>query len=426
MKPTKVNNAPTRFASALVSGAACTLCAHAGGISLYEIATPDVGLASAGYAARAQDASTVFRNPAGMSLLAGAQFQGGLQLTYGDVAFSKNADDTSPSLRDDGDGGNAVGALPAGGLFLVQPLSDRFAVGIGALSYCGLMEEFDDNWVGRYYVQKGSLLGMSLMPSVSFKATEWLSIGAGLNAMYGYMNTEVAVRTLAPGDGQLTIKDETWGFGANVGVLVEPRKGTRFGVTYLSPVGLDFEERPTFSNLGGLGGGIFANPPQLDLGVTVPQSVMFSAYHELNPRWALMVNVGWQNWEQFGKVDVGVDAENPTSLSKNLKHQDTLHGAIGAQYRISDHWTLSGGAAYDSSAVDDADRTLSLPMGEAYRIGLGAHWQVSEKVNLGAAYEFLWSGDMPVVQDSNYRGRVSGSFRDSWFSFVTVDLTWKF
>ena len=41
--------------------------AWAGGISLYEIGTPDVGLAAAGFAVRAQDASTVFTKPAGMS-----------------------------------------------------------------------------------------------------------------------------------------------------------------------------------------------------------------------------------------------------------------------------------------------------------------------------------------------------------------------
>ena len=52
-------------------------------------------------------------------------------------------------------------------------------------------------------------------------------------------------------------------------------------------------------------------------------------------------------------------------------------------------------------------------MGEKYRFGLGAQWQVSEKVNLGAAYEFLWAGDMPVTRDSAYRGRVSGGFNDS-------------
>lgn len=413
-----------KLALLAASASAITPAVFAGGIQLYEIATPDVGLGSAGYAARAQDASTVFKNPAGMSLLPGSQFQGGLQLTYGSVNFSKDAS-TSPLLGDN-NGGNAIGALPAAGLFFSQQLSDRVAVGFGTFSYFGLAEKFDDNWVGRYYAQKSVLLGMTLMPAVSFKATDWLSIGAGLNAMYGYMDTEVAIRTGAPSDGQLKLKDETWGFGANVGILIEPHKGTRLGVTYLSPVKLDFQATPSFSNLGPLGGSIFANPSQLDLGMTVPQSVMLSGYHELSLKWALLANVGWQNWSQFGRVDVGVDSASPSSLTKNLNYDDTWHGAIGAQYRASDKWLLSTGFAYDSSAVSDANRTLSLPMGQAYRLGLGAQWQVSKAISLGAGYEFMWAGDMPVTQDSTYRGRVSGGFNDSWFSFFDLNLTWKF
>jgi long-chain fatty acid transport protein len=412
----------TTLGAALAGGLVLPQSSQAGGIQLYEVATPDVGLASAGYATRAQDASTLFKNPAGLSLLPGSQFQAGAQLTYGNVAFSPDASTTVSG----GNGGNAIGALPAAGLYFSQQLSDRFAVGFGTFSYFGLVEKYDDNWVGRYYMQKAALLGMTLMPAASFKATDWLSIGAGLNAMYGYVDTKVKIRTGAPGDGELSVNDQTWGFGANAGILIEPMKGTRFGVTYLSPVKLDFEDTPSFSNLGPLGGAIFANPSELNLGLTVPQSVMLGVYQELNDKWALLADIGWQNWSQFGMVEVGVDSATPTSLTKNLSYEDTWHGAIGAQYRASEKWLLSGGFAYDTSAVSDANRTLSLPMGEAYRFGLGAQWQVSKAVSLGAAYEFMWGGNMPVTQDSAYRGRVSGSFENSWFCFFDLNLTWKF
>lgn len=63
----------TRIGSALACGVVSSAALQAGGLSRDEIATPDVGLAPAGYAARAEDASTVFKNPAGMSRLRSAR-----------------------------------------------------------------------------------------------------------------------------------------------------------------------------------------------------------------------------------------------------------------------------------------------------------------------------------------------------------------
>jgi long-chain fatty acid transport protein len=261
---------------------------------------------------------------------------------------------------------------------------------------------------------------MTLMPSLSYQATDWLSIGVGLNAMYGYLNTELAVNRLAADDGQMALKDRTWGFGADVGVLIRASERTRFGVTYLSPVRLDFSATPSFST----GLGIVSS--KLDLGMTVPQSVMVSAYHELTEQWAVMADFGWQNWSQFGYVQAGVESGGTTTL--NLQYQDTYHGAIGAQFKGWDKWTLSGGIAFESSAVDDANRTVTLPMGENWRFGLGAQYQVSEAVDIGVAYMFMWAGNMSVDQgtDLSLRGRVSGSFDDAWFSFINANLTWHF
>jgi long-chain fatty acid transport protein len=410
--------------SVFVGCALLTCTAQAGGISLYEIATPDVGLASAGYAARADDASTLFKNPAGMSRLEGVQFQGGLQALYGNVSFTPDGN-TSARLGTGG-GGNAIGWLPGGSLFVTAPLGEKLTVGLGSLSYFGLAEDYDDNWVGRYYVQKSALLGMSLLPSVSFKANDWLSIGAGLNAMYGYLDSDMAVNNTIGPDGQMTLKDSTWGFGANAGVLIQASEQTRFGITYLSAVKLDFADTPSFTGLGPGLGIILANPSKLDLGLTVPQSAMVSAYHALNNKWAVMADFGWQDWSEFGNVQAGVEAGGTTTL--NLKYQDTFHGALGAQYRASDKWLFSGGVAYDSSAVKDAERTVTLPMGEAWRFGLGAQYQLSPAVSIGAACTFMWAGDMSVDQGSDLalRGRVSGSYDDAWFTIANVNLNWKF
>jgi long-chain fatty acid transport protein len=214
-------------------------------------------------------------------------------------------------------------------------------------------------------------------------------------------------------------------------VLIEPAKGTRIGVTYVSEVKLDFSDRPSFSGpIGPALQPLAAAPPNLDLGVTVPQGVMFGIYQELSAKWAVMADVGWQNWHQFGEVEVGVDSVNGQTRSgtTQLHYQDTWHGALGAQYRYSDQWRFSGGVAYDTSAVKDADRSVVLPMGETWRFGLGAEWQASKKLTLGAAYEFAWIGNMSVDQGANnpLRGRVVGSYSDAWISFFTINLTYRF
>ncbi len=371
--------------------------AWAGGISLYEFGSPDVGLAAAGYAARAQDASTVFTNPAGMSRLEKSQVLGGLQALYGNVEFSPGSATTVAGS----DGGTAVGWIPGGSLFVVQKLNPDWSVGFGVLSYFGLAESYDDNWVGRYYVQKSTLIGLTLTPAVSYRVNNWLSVGAGLNIMYGYVDSEIAINNIgeARPDG--------------------------------SEVKLDFSAVPEFSGLGPVLQALLVSrgltTTNLDLSMTVPQMVMFSAYHEINEKWAVMGNVGWQNWSRFGQVDVGINSSNPTTLTTDSDYNDTWHVALGAQYRHSPAWTFTCGVAYDSSAVDDDKRSVVLPMGEAWRFALGAQYAFNQNLTLGAAYEFLWTGDMAVDQNRGpLAGRVAGDYSSTSFSFFALNLKWTY
>lgn len=403
--------------------------AWAGGIMLYQFGSPDVGLSMAGYAARAQDAATVFTNPAGMSRLEKSQFLGGLQVLYGDEEFTPD-----PATTVSGSGGGvAVGWMPSGSAFIVQKMNPDVSLGLGVLSYFGLSQGFDDHWVGRYHLQESTLIGMTLTPAVSYRVNNWLYLGAGLNIMYGYLESKVAVNngleTLP--DGQLKYDDTQWGFGANLGVLVEPKPGTRFGLTYLSEVKLDFSAVPEFSGLGPLLqnrlDSLGLTTSKMDLGMTVPRMAMFSAYHEIDEKWAVMGNVGWQDWSRFGKVEVRIDSVDPTSLTVDSKYKDTWHAALGIQYRHTPKWTFTTGVAYDSSAVDDQYRTVSVPMGAIWGFALGARYAIQSNVTLGAAYQFAWLGDMPVEQRGGQRsGVLAGEFKDTTFDFLALNLKWTY
>ena len=125
----------------------------AGGLALYELGTPDVGTAAAGWSARAQDASTAFTNPAGMTRLEQSQMLAGVQPLYVNVEF-----DAEGSTFGGGDGGNAGGWVPAAGLYYVHDVTQKWKLGVAAASYFGLSLDYNDDWAGRYYVTKAELL----------------------------------------------------------------------------------------------------------------------------------------------------------------------------------------------------------------------------------------------------------------------------
>lgn len=437
------------MASVLWLGVLCPGPAMAGGLIVYEVGTADVGLASAGYNARAQDASTVFTNPAGMTRLEGTQFLASGQLDYGNLNFSIGSG-TSPALGSN-DGGRAFGSdgwFLGGGGFFSYSVSSDLKLGFALTGNFGAPLKYDDNWVGRYYVQKATLLGLSFLPSIAYKATDKLSLGASVNAMYGSYKNEVAINipdALRPGnfvpirraetDAQLSLDDNTWGWGVNLGLLYEFNAGTRLGFTWNSQVDLDFSAPGQFSNLGQLGtalqnaGLLNAN---IDVGIKVPQQLMASVFHQVNPRWALLGSVGWQEWSKFGQVQLGIDnTANPTSLTTNLDFKDTWHFAAGAQYRLSAPWLLNFGIAYDSGFQDSSNVSPLLPANSAWRFGVGAQHHLSKTFTWGVAAEYFYGGTLDTNLQSTApvalggRGNLVGSYDNISTFFFGLYGNWK-
>jgi long-chain fatty acid transport protein len=425
---------------------ASTLCmtliaasARAAGLYLYENGNPDLGLAAAGRAALAQEASTVVGNPAGMTRLDRSQLTGSIYTILSSMQFDRGSGTTLSG----GNGFNAGAPIPslssvsvpfpAGSLFYVYSLSPDLKLGVGAASAYGGGMNYGKEWVGRYNVQKSQLLSATLNPGIAYRVNDWLSLGAGFSVNYALLSETTAVNNLAERlpDGRLKFKADDWGFGGNAGVLLEPTARMRFGIAYRSQVDMSYTDRIRFTNVGpGLRRvlervGVVGGETTLDQ--TNPQTVMTSWYYALTGNSALMGNFGWQNWEQYSDLGISVSSETTQrNIQANQHFHDTWHQAIGAQSRFAPPWLLSVGFAHDSAPVSKFHRTPTAPFDENFRFGVGLQYDWSEQMTVGAAYEFLDLGDAEIANLQRPAGTLDGDYSSNHVHFVALNVIWKF
>jgi long-chain fatty acid transport protein len=364
------------FATGLVfaSGPAHAQC---GGICLYENGSSDLGRAAAGAGARAQDASTVLWNPAGMTELEGHELQIGLIGSFGDVDPSLKAGTTPPIVS----GGNASGFGPLfGGSFSTElPYGIHF--GIGSTALYGGAVDYNNSWTGRNYVTDASLISFLIQPSFAYAVTDWLSLGAGPAILY----TTFTERVKAPLPGEPTVKinqADSWDAGGVFSALIKPVEGTRIGIYYRTEIEANTK--------GKLEGPLGANP-QLNTDFHFPQGVNVSVYHQLNDAWALLGDAGWTQWSRFGNIPLQLDIPMGSVVGKQKRGwDDTWRIAAGTEYRFSDQWTFQGGFGYDSSPVRSKRLLPDIPASAQYRFSAGVQLRPQDYLELSLSYQFIW------------------------------------
>ena len=250
--------------------------------------------------------------------------------------------------------GRGIDWIPGGGLYS-HSVSPEFKVGLALTGNFGSVVKYDDGRVGLRAQEQRTLLGLSILPSVAWPVNENLPSGARPQRD-GRQVRKCRSTTSSGPMADLRARRQSVGFRADLGLLYEVNQGTRFGITYTSPVKLDFSAQPQWSDLGTrnsgparLAGAARCERRSRRHGAAGRERELL---HEIDPRWAVLGGVSAQ-WSKFGEVAVGVDSNNPIGLTTRLDFKDTWHVAGGAQYKWSDKWLLNAGIAYDSAFQDN-------------------------------------------------------------------------
>lgn len=415
--------------------------AQAGGFALTEQSVPGLGNAFGGNAATAEDASTVFFNPAGMTRLQGNSVTGGAYLIAPNIRFrNQGSTIVTGAPLTGGNGGDAGIDSIVSNFYTTWSLSDRLKVGLGVNTPFGLAIEYKPDWVGRYQALNSRLITINVNPAIAYKVTDTLSIGAGLNIQYaeaqltnaidfGLIGRLSGLRTLPQqADGKVAVVGDDWAVGFNLGLLYEPTKTTRFGVAYRSPITHELKGEADFT-VPAVAAPLAARGRFVDTGASaklkLPDTLAFSVYHEVSPQWALMGDVTWTRWSRFEELRIKFDNPLQPDSVQPEDWRDTVRLGLGVKYNATEKLTLRAGFAFDPSPVRRNLETPRLPGGDRTWLSVGLGYQLSPSFSVDVGYAHLFVKDSPINQSSPTAGNLVGEIQSS-VNIVGVQVNWRF
>lgn len=396
--------------------------AFAGAAYIYEMIPTEVGTAGAGSAAKAQNASTVFTNPAGMTYIDHVEIEAGATLMYLNAPFSSQVGTTAT-----GRSGDTSEWFGGGNFSYVQPLGDGWTFGLSAQNYFGLSLNWQDEWVGRHSSTEEWLIAPQIQPTIAYKVNDWLSVGLGAALTVGYLKTYMKVYNpdTVPFEGQAKLRDTAFAVQGNLGVMIEANEDLRIGIRYLTEAELDFNTGVSTKGVDpavSLGMQALGN---IDLGLYMPQALNVAAFYQLDEKWAILGDFGWEDWSRFGKLDVGF-GDTGKLETDNIHTNDVYHLGIATQYQFDETLMLSAGFSFDSKLSDNDVRPIVLPLADMYRYGVGFEKEMNEDFTLGAGLDLVWEGDVPVQATDAGAGVIHGQYTSVYFTFASVYGVWKF
>ncbi len=399
------------------------LAANAAGFALIEQSASGMGNAFAGGSAAAEDASTIYFNPAGMTYIEGTQLVGALHLIKPNAEFNDNGSVKATGVPPKGGNGGDAGDLAfIPNAYFKTDLNDSIKLGVGVNAPFGLKTEYDPTWVGRFQAIKSEVKTVNINPAVAFKVNDQLSLGFGVSAMWAQATLTRAVNRVLVPETTVKIKGDDWGFGYNLGAIYQATPDTRIGVAYRSKVDQHLEGDSSSPLVAALNTTVKAS-------IALPENFSVSAFSKINDTWDIMGDVTWTHWSRFKELRIDFTSAVPDSVTTE-NWSNTMRYSVGANYHYSNAIKLRAGLAYDEEAISDEFRTARIPGNDRKWLSLGAGWKVTPNSNIDVGYSHLFISDASINDDqsSAAKGRngiIKGSY-DGSVDILSMQYTHNF
>lgn len=331
-----------------------------------------------------QDSATVFVNPAGLA-----------ELGIKEVRFDLSPGFMSPPREVNGNTSDSnLFFLPSGSVAF--KVNDQLYLGVGLAAQAGFGVDFADSTANPGYQSFVTTKGFfKLSPSLAYKVSDDLSVGASINIGYQSLAISNAMFTLP--------QNQQFGFGATLGAIYHINEQWQMGVSWVSKTDVSEHEFNTPSSPTSTGG-------LLTMDMDVPQQLSLGLAYTSNAGLLVEMDAKWINFsDTMGNVAIGRPAGFTGTVppSLNFGWDDQIAYSLGVQQEINAETKVRAGLNYGESPIgpEDVDNNIgSLAVPELH-LSLGATRQLSKKVSGSISYTHAF--DNEVVSNTGSGNKIS-------------------
>jgi long-chain fatty acid transport protein len=234
---------------------------------------------------------------------------------------------------------------------------------------------------------------ININPSVAYKVSEQVSLGAGINFAHNESHFKQGVSASGlPGfapNNFLDVKGDAWAIGYNLGAMFQILPSTRLGVAYRSALKFDLEGEQKYNSPSA---GLVNQDIKASL--KTPANLSLAISHKANDKLELLGDLTWTEWSVIQTLDLKNKDTGADLHRLSYKFHDTWRVGVGANYQLNNDLKLRFGMAYDKSPVRDAvDRTMTLPDSDRTWLSFGAKYNVSKTTSVDVGYSHIFFAD---------------------------------
>ncbi|ELI9712542.1 outer membrane protein transport protein [Vibrio cholerae] len=372
---------------------------QAAGFQLAEYSATGLGRAYAGEAAMADNASAQWRNPAMLTYLEGTQVSAGAIYVNPNVDVEGTVNHAQLGKTHASSNDFAHDAVIPN-FYLSHQLNEQMALGFALGTNYGMETDLGTEFAASHFGNQASVISKEANLNIAYQILPQLSIGGGVRYVMGeghFGATAPAknlirhpvtnnVMTLPKGTTLKYMEGEDNSWGWQVGSAWQINQEHRVGFAYKSEVVMDFEGHAEGVSYGSYKPGMMS--------VTLPATAELASFHQLNDQWAIHASINWTDWSSFKELTAVFPEKSDLIKSENW--EDNYRFALGTTYQYDAKLALRAGVAYDTSAVDDKNRTATIPETDRTWVSVGGSYVATPQLTLDAGFTYIFAKDATI------------------------------